>query len=601
MTSGGPELTPELRAGRRALEGIADCQILGDFHWMAGLDCWALQLRLQPPDLAPSEFVPGSTDWFLLARHTYPDGSVWVCPARERGISHTFPHQILSSLDLETVPFRTGRICTDTSVKTLGHHEFDQEPRTSAGRIRWHVLRAIDWLVAASRGELILPGEPFELPLYPYEGPRRVGFLEDRISFAAWDAVSVRAGLVELVQYPRNERLLVVRQLATWKGEPLYRPSWGTRISGCNDVEVGVWVRLNELPVLPPWQPPATGRELQQAARRSGDDLLSRLEAVPDDLRDGNPHVLILGFPVAHRHGEPPEQLHWLAAELPPFTGKKQAVRGFRPDLKGARMRDRQRFLNMPLSWLRTDNWSEEEISSRGRLSPELLEKEILLIGAGSLGSAVAELLVRGGASKLTIVDGDRILPGNLVRHSLAMTDVGRSKAESLADWLNGLSPHARVAHVAKSFPPTNGKAVGGAEIVLDFTGDDDVLADLARFPWAGERWFASASLGLHARRLFLFIARASSLPRESMIMALQPWLAEERERFAGQRFRWEGIGCTSAVFPARIDDVRLFAAIVVKRLERRVGDPDAAAGLLVFEQSDSECVVRNLVEAEHA
>lgn len=90
-------------------------------------------------------------------------------------------------------------------------------------------------------------------------------------------------------------------------------------------------------------------------------------------------------------------------------------------------------------------------------------------------------------------------------------------------------------------------------------------------------------------------------MPREAMVTALQPWLAEEQERFAGLQLPWEGIGCWSAVFPARIDDVRLFAVIIVKRLERMVGDPTAAAGLLVFEQNDSECLVRRFGEVGHA
>lgn len=602
MTVDSPELTPELRAGRRALEGIAGCQILRDFHWLEERRRWALHLRLQPPDLAPSDFIPASTDWFLLAGQTYPHGSVGLYPAKEKGISHTFPHQSLNLPGVETSPLRAGNICTDTSAKSLGRREFDQEPRAPSGRIRWHVQRALDWLVAAAKGELILPGEPFELPAYPHDLSLVLGFLEDGMSFAAWGAISARAGLVELVRYPGNDRVRVVRRFATWKGEPLVRPSWGTRISGCEEVEMGVWMRLKELPVLLPWQPPITGLELHRAARRTGDDLLSCLERVPDALRDGKPHLLILGFPVARHHGDPPEQLHWLAVELPPFSRKMQAVSGFRPGLKAARKRDRQRFLNLSsVSWVRTENWSEEEISTRGRFGPELREKEILLIGAGALGSAVAELLVRGGAHKLTIVDGDRIAPGNLVRHSLAMTDVGQDKAERLAAWLNGLGPHARVAHVAGAFPPADVAALGLAEIVLDCTGDDDVLAELARFPWAGERWFASASLGFYAQRLFLFMARASSMPREAMVTALQPWLAEERERFADQQLPWEGIGCWSAVFPARIDGVRLFASVVVKRLERRVGDPGTAAGLLVFEQGDSECLVRSLGEAGHA
>ena len=208
VTVGSPELTPELRAGRRALDGITGCQIVRDFDWLEGPGCWALHLRLQPPGLMPTEFVPASTDWFLLARQTYPDGSVGLYPAKETGLAHTFPHQDLNSPGPDEVLYREGKICTDTSARTLGRHDFDQEPRTPVERIRWHVLRAIDWLVAASKGELILPGEPFELPAYPHDDPRVLSFLEDRMSFAAWGTTSTRAGLAE----PRARDLPAVRR-----------------------------------------------------------------------------------------------------------------------------------------------------------------------------------------------------------------------------------------------------------------------------------------------------------------------------------------------------------------------------------------------------
>jgi hypothetical protein len=69
MTPNDPDPTPELRAGRRALESVAGCRLLEDFHRLGAL--WALRLRLEPPGLVPTEFIPASTDWFLLAGPAY--------------------------------------------------------------------------------------------------------------------------------------------------------------------------------------------------------------------------------------------------------------------------------------------------------------------------------------------------------------------------------------------------------------------------------------------------------------------------------------------------------------------------------------------------
>jgi hypothetical protein len=592
MTSGGPCPSEALKTGRRALDGIAGCRIVEDFRVRAGY-C-ILHLRLEPSGLEPTEFVPASTDWILLAEDIYPDGFVGLLPAKEKGLVHTFPHQELN-VPRSHNDFLYGQICTNTSLRLLGRHGLDREPRTAEDRIRWHVLQALRWLEAAAKDELVLPGEPFELPVYRSVGSRVVGFLEDEATFSDWEKIKSRAGLVELVRDPDNDRISVVRQISTWAGEPLLTPRWGKKLSASDEVETAIWVGLDRLPVLQPWQLPTTGKELHRALRESGADLSSFLRA-PDRLRDGRSHLVLLGFPIPRRYGEVPERLHWLAVALPPFSQGNQRVAGFRSGRKGWLQRDRRKLLGMsPLPWIQTENWSPDEISTRGRFNQELRDMEILLIGAGALGSAVAELLVRGGAHKLTVMDGDILAAGNVVRHSLTMADVERPKAEALAAWLNAINPHAGVEFLSESFPPRRPEAIGGAGMVLDCTGDDDLLARLARFPWPGERWFVSAALGFEAQRLFVFTAKGGSFPKDAMVTALQPWLAEERARFPDE-LPWEGIGCRSPIFPARIEDVRLFAAILVKKLEHLAdGRLEAPSGLLVFERSDSDCLVRQL------
>ncbi|MGA1824396.1 MAG: ThiF family adenylyltransferase [bacterium] len=63
--------------------------------------------------------------------------------------------------------------------------------------------------------------------------------------------------------------------------------------------------------------------------------------------------------------------------------------------------------------------------------------KDFLLIGAGALGSQVFMNLIRMGFGEWTLVDEDRLLPHNLVRHALSGFFVGFSKAASLANEAN--------------------------------------------------------------------------------------------------------------------------------------------------------------------
>jgi hypothetical protein len=65
----------------------------------------------------------------------------------------------------------------------------------------------------------------------------------------------------------------------------------------------------------------------------------------------------------------------------------------------------------------------------------------VLLFGLGSVGSYVAEQLVRTGVGQLTIVDFDEVEAHNLCRTAFEMEDVGRSKVAALTRRLLAISP----------------------------------------------------------------------------------------------------------------------------------------------------------------
>jgi hypothetical protein len=54
------------------------------------------------------------------------------------------------------------------------------------------------------------------------------------------------------------------------------------------------------------------------------------------------------------------------------------------------------------------------------------------IIGLGALGSFLADALARVGVTRLTLIDGDVVLPGNLVRHTAGENDIGRFKVDAV-------------------------------------------------------------------------------------------------------------------------------------------------------------------------
>ena len=99
---------------------------------------------------------------------------------------------------------------------------------------------------------------------------------------------------------------------------------------------------------------------------------------------------------------------------------------------------------------------SNEEISrySRHLILPEvglagqkkICSTSVLCIGAGGLGSPIAMYLAAAGIGKLGIVDFDVVDKSNLQRQIIHTdADVGRPKALSAKETINGINPHVEV------------------------------------------------------------------------------------------------------------------------------------------------------------
>ncbi|BBA98481.1 putative UBA/THIF-type NAD/FAD binding protein [Actinacidiphila reveromycinica] len=79
----------------------------------------------------------------------------------------------------------------------------------------------------------------------------------------------------------------------------------------------------------------------------------------------------------------------------------------------------------------------------------ELQSARVMLVGAGSIGSATAHALAGYGIGHLTLVDPDRLLWHNLVRHTSSRKQIGRAKVTALAEELALLRPDTAVTPLA--------------------------------------------------------------------------------------------------------------------------------------------------------
>jgi len=76
----------------------------------------------------------------------------------------------------------------------------------------------------------------------------------------------------------------------------------------------------------------------------------------------------------------------------------------------------------------------------------KILSSKVLIVGAGGLGSPVAEFLSRAGIGILGIIDNDKVNLSNLHRQSLYNTlDIGKFKVKIAKDKIKRINPSTKV------------------------------------------------------------------------------------------------------------------------------------------------------------
>ena len=594
-----PELTSSLRAGRRALEGLAEVEILEDFFWHGGSEKWVLHVALSPGDIAENEYVPAITEWFLLIDHSYPLGKIKIKPASENGLIHTFPHQNTNLQSDEKSKWRTGGLCVDKPNSIFGRQGFTHEPPDPGGRLFWHVQRAMSWLEDASKGELLKIDDPFELPEYVQKSSllEKLAFAESDHTFTIWEAMPDRVGTVEFYVFQGVYKNYITKTFFQIDNGIIQDRDWGnvaeTKRKNATPL-TGIWIKLNQLPVVPPWQAPATLGELREICIEQGldlDELIGKIYSRPKIVASLS-QIVLIGFPIPERYGHDLKRYHWQGVKLPDLTDNNR--RGFTTRNQMASDYNRKQSLrnDLKLDWITSENWYPDQIRSRGTLPKVVASKKILLIGAGAIGSMIGEILVRGGVDWMTIVDFDLLKIGNLVRHTLNMDQLDQLKGSALASKLNKISPFAHIDHINEDFLSLSKEAIEKikeCDLIIDCSGKDDVLKTLSGFEFGEQAQYISLSINLGARRFYFYSSSGTRFDSGDFEKQTGPWLELDEVDGESIEIPSEGIGCWHSVFPARADDIWLFATIAVKRLPTALlADPPIPI-LDVFEQHISD------------
>lgn len=82
---------------------------------------------------------------------------------------------------------------------------------------------------------------------------------------------------------------------------------------------------------------------------------------------------------------------------------------------------------------------------SREFFNPQKVKSTCHIIGCGSIGSNVAELLARYGIKHLTLWDFDKVESHNIANQLFTPADIGRPKTEALTDMLKAINPEIEI------------------------------------------------------------------------------------------------------------------------------------------------------------
>lgn len=125
-----------------------------------------------------------------------------------------------------------------------------------------------------------------------------------------------------------------------------------------------------------------------------------------------------------------------------------------------------------PMTVVRIDDRYLAERNTPGKRT--LAGKNIVLVGCGTIGGYLADMLVKAGAGtsggRLTLVDFEVLLPQNLGRHRLGFSSLFQNKAKALSLELERASPGATIRVLPVDVKESQ---LGDVDIIIDATGEE--------------------------------------------------------------------------------------------------------------------------------
>ncbi|MFQ6673818.1 MAG: ThiF family adenylyltransferase [Fidelibacterota bacterium] len=503
----------------------------------------------------------------LLLHSEFPGGGLEVYPLSES--IRDYAHQ----------EAETGKICLRP----------DYQAPHDIQRLLTYVCWAREWLEDAAADTLLKPNDPYELPDFRRKhahGDPLILFQEDKESFEWWQSRLGTYGVFKYVASSDRKAMFVGRFLASDGERPLV---WGTLVPDA-DRRVGLWILCSRELVIERRRPPLTWGELRSLLRADGVDLRNVLLKYWDSIFSQTGQIIwLVGFPIPERVGEEPTEIHWQPVITNNWTiAPKKLPGGFRRHSASLALfvlnhAEGPLRPNAHVPWGNSTNISPGRYFGRGPLPSHLQLPRVALIGCGALGSAIADLMVRGGLRHMDLFDRDLLLPGNFSRHQCGFDHLRENKAVALAAQLASASPHLHVFSYPASLPLDGQdekaeEALRSADVWIDCSADEGVFLRLNRLAQSLGKKLIHVYVTWGAKYLC-----ACSAGGKTTCKAVHDSIMAERggDTIPGDFFQLpktedlilEGPGCWHPTFPGPCYSIRFLASYFLGQIVRLAPD----------------------------
>lgn len=221
--------------------------------------------------------------------------------------------------------------------------------------------------------------------------------------------------------------------------------------------------------------------------------------------------------------------------------------------------------------------------------------RELVMIGAGSLGSHLAEYLSREGLFRWTVVDDDALLPHNIARHTLTRDHLGQGKARNLAARLELIrcdtAPRAIRENVLDGEPSDAlVQALQRADIIIDASASVPVSRWLSDRPDQARRMCAFFTPDGRSAVLMAEAADRSVTLRDLEAAYLREILANPTLKDhlrAGQQLRYTG-ACRALTNKIPASSIAVLSGLLAAGLATASCDDSAALRLWTMQEDGS-------------